>query len=281
MWTVLRTAFNNWSRHRTTTPGRGTRVLLRVLLGSASPHRHRGGGLTSSRGGCGARLDQHTVSGASRTDWSAGVEAMLKGAASSTTGGWTAISGIVLLLVAAVGVVVQLKDALNTIFEADEPANASFGWYARVLRHIVRGRSRAPVSPRRVPRHQHCADGVFRLVRTLDGQSGPHIRGEFCAVTRCAFTAVCDALQWFPDKPISWRAVWPGAIATALLFNIGKAAIAWYIGTQGLNRLMARRPPSSCFWCGSTTPRRSCCSGPNSRTPTRKDQRTSGPVARA
>jgi membrane protein len=30
------------------------------------------------------------------------------------------------------GVVVQLKDVLNTIFEAKEPDNAGIAWYARV-----------------------------------------------------------------------------------------------------------------------------------------------------
>jgi membrane protein len=40
--------------------------------------------------------------------------------------------------------------------------------------------------------------------------------------------------EWFPDAATNWRAVWPGAIVTALLFNIGKSAIAWYISTQGL-----------------------------------------------
>jgi membrane protein len=33
---------------------------------------------------------------------------------------------------------------------------------------------------------------------------------------------------------VSWADVWPGAIAAALLFNVGKLAISWYIGTQGL-----------------------------------------------
>jgi uncharacterized BrkB/YihY/UPF0761 family membrane protein len=28
--------------------------------------------------------------------------------------------------------------------------------------------------------------------------------------------------------------VLPGAVVTAILFNIGKLAIVWYIGTQGL-----------------------------------------------
>jgi membrane protein len=40
--------------------------------------------------------------------------------------------------------------------------------------------------------------------------------------------------KWFPDTAITWRDVVPGAIATALAFNIGKLAIGWYIGTQGL-----------------------------------------------
>jgi len=40
--------------------------------------------------------------------------------------------------------------------------------------------------------------------------------------------------KWFPDTEIAWRDVLPGALVTALLFNLGKFAIGWYIGTQGL-----------------------------------------------
>ena len=40
--------------------------------------------------------------------------------------------------------------------------------------------------------------------------------------------------KWFPDREMAWRDVWPGAVMTALLFNIGKVAISWYIGTQAL-----------------------------------------------
>jgi membrane protein len=57
---------------------------------------------------------------------------MLKGANSSAGGGLSAVIGIRLPLVAALGVVVQLKDALNTIFEVKEPLDAGIGWYARV-----------------------------------------------------------------------------------------------------------------------------------------------------
>jgi uncharacterized BrkB/YihY/UPF0761 family membrane protein len=40
--------------------------------------------------------------------------------------------------------------------------------------------------------------------------------------------------KWFPDTEIHWLDVLPDAIATAVLFNLGKFAIGWYIGTQGL-----------------------------------------------
>jgi hypothetical protein len=36
-----------------------------------------------------------------------------------------------------------------------------------------------------------------------------------------------------PDTEIAWRDVLPGALATALLFNVGRFAIGWYIGTEG------------------------------------------------
>jgi membrane protein len=40
--------------------------------------------------------------------------------------------------------------------------------------------------------------------------------------------------RWFPDGPVTWQDAWRGGLATAVLFNFGKLAIAWYIGRQGL-----------------------------------------------
>jgi membrane protein len=60
----------------------------------------------------------------------------------------------------------------------------------------------------------------------------------------CASLAILTALfamlfKWFPDTEVAWRDVLPGAIATALLFNVGKFAIGWYMGTQGLESTYA------------------------------------------
>jgi membrane protein len=40
--------------------------------------------------------------------------------------------------------------------------------------------------------------------------------------------------KWLPDAAVDWYDVWLGAVLTALLFEIGKSAIAFYIGKQGL-----------------------------------------------
>jgi membrane protein len=49
--------------------------------------------------------------------------------------------------------------------------------------------------------------------------------------------------KWFPDTDIACRDVWPGAVATALLFNAGKLLIGWYIGTQGLESTYGAAAP--------------------------------------
>jgi membrane protein len=40
--------------------------------------------------------------------------------------------------------------------------------------------------------------------------------------------------KWLPDVAVAWRDVWLGAFLTALFFEVGKAAIGFYIGKQGL-----------------------------------------------
>jgi hypothetical protein len=56
---------------------------------------------------------------------------MLVGASSPQSGRLAAITGVALLLVAALGVVVQLKDAMNTIWNVEEPKETGVWWYLR------------------------------------------------------------------------------------------------------------------------------------------------------
>lgn len=45
------------------------------------------------------------------------------------------------------------------------------------------------------------------------------------AVTVVAFAAI---LKFMPDATIGWRDVWVGALATAVLFSLGRLAMAWH-----------------------------------------------------
>jgi membrane protein len=51
-----------------------------------------------------------------------------------------------------------------------------------------------------------------------------------------AVIAILFALmfKWLPDSEVGWRDVWLGAIGTAVLFEIGKYVIGFYIGKEGL-----------------------------------------------
>jgi membrane protein len=160
------------------------------------------------------------------------IEAMLKGAAVESSGRLAAVAGVVLLMVAALGVVVQLKDALNTVWEVAEPEYAGVWPFLRTYLisfggilalgfllavSLVINTALAAVST-----WMGGAQTVFWQVVNF-------------AVTLGVLTALFAALfRWFPDADVDWVDAWPGALVSALLFNVGKLAIAWYIGTQGL-----------------------------------------------
>ena len=161
------------------------------------------------------------------------IDAMIKGASSASSGKKTAGIGIVLLIVAAVGVVVQLKDALNTIWEVDQSREA--GWWGYVRTYVI---SFAAI----------LALGFLLAVSlvistglaALTSSLGPTAESffwqpvEFIVSTAILTLLFALLLKFFPDTKVDWNDVWLGAIVTAVLFQVGKLAISWYIGTQGL-----------------------------------------------
>lgn len=160
------------------------------------------------------------------------VEAMLKGAGSLSGGIVTAAIGIGLLVVAAVGVVVQLKDAINTIWETKEPEGA--GWSVYLRTYLVSFAGIMGLG---------FLLAVSLVVNTaLSALSAWFGGGEafvWQVLNFLVSLAVLSGLfamlfKWFPDAEVTWRSAIVGGAMTALLFNIGKLMISWYIGRQGL-----------------------------------------------
>jgi membrane protein len=161
------------------------------------------------------------------------IDAMLKGANRPREGLFATVIGVGALVFAAVGVVVQLKDALNTVWEVKKPAGSGIWRFVRTYIWSLAG----------------VLSLGFLLLISMLLTAGLSAAGKYIApylpeatlqvagfLTSFAVIAVLFAMmfKWLPDTPIAWRDVWLGAILTAALFEVGKFLIGLYIGKQGL-----------------------------------------------
>jgi membrane protein len=160
------------------------------------------------------------------------VQSMLADASRPRSGVVATILGIGALIFAAVGVVVQLKDALNTVWEVESKKG---GVWQFVRTYII---SLAGI----------LSLGFLLLVSLLVSTflaAGSKYLAPYLPETMLqlvssavslAFIALLFAMmfKWLPDASVEWRDVWIGAIVTAVLFEVGKFLIGLYIGKQGL-----------------------------------------------
>src|SRR5258707_645167 len=158
---------------------------------------------------------------------------MLLGASQPREGILATVFGVGTLVLAALGLVVQLKDALNTVWEVEPPRRSGIWVFVRT--YIV---SLAAV-----------LSLGFLLLVSLLLTAALAAGGRYFApyVPEVAMHALGSAtsfgmvtllfammFKWLPDTDVAWRDVWPGAAVTAGLFEIGKLLIGVYIGKQGL-----------------------------------------------
>jgi membrane protein len=234
IWVILKTAVAQWFRHRSARLGAalafysvfsmGPLLLLVVAIsglffGADAVRGSLSGQFRSLLGPIGSQA----------------IEAMLAGASSKPAGHAAALVGVFLILISAVGVVAQLKDAMNTIWNVEDPGEVSIWWYARTYLVSFAG----------VLALGFLLTIALVLSATLSAISNA-VGGEAAAastlweainfIVSLAILAALFAMlfKWFPDTEVAWQEVWFGAIVTALLFNIGKLVIGWYVGSQGL-----------------------------------------------
>lgn len=230
-WTVLKTAVDQWLQHRSARLGAALAYYSVFSMGPLLLIVTSIAGLFFGADAVRGSLSSQFKSLLGETG-SKAMEAMLAGASSEQSGIIAGLTGIVLLLVAALGVVVQLKDAMNTIWNVEEPKEAGVWWYLRTYLISFAG---------------ILGLGFLLAVSLVISASlaafsswsgtGTALIGEaanFLVSLAILTTLFAMLFKWFPDTEIAWRDVLPGAVATALLFNVGKFAIGWYIGTQGL-----------------------------------------------
>jgi membrane protein len=228
---ILKEAALQWSRHRSPRLGAALAYFAVFSLGPLLLLVTAVAGLffgrDAVRGALSAQFSSLVGPAGSQA-----INAMIAGAADATSGAFAAGFGVVLLLIAALGVVIQLKDAINTIWEVPDDQGGGIWWYVRT--YIV---SLAGVLTLGL---LLAVSLVLSTVLAAFSSSLPTTESVLWqGVDVVASLAVLTALfamlfKFFPDTPVQWRDVAFGAVLTAVLFQLGKLAISWYIGTQGL-----------------------------------------------
>ena len=164
------------------------------------------------------------------------IEELIKNANRPDAGIVASIVGVVTLLVGATALFAQLKETLNTVWGVQ--AKPGLGVWKLLLDRAI---SFAVVLAM-----------VFVLLATLVASTAINALGAWASqympgpvplvqaldlvVSFAIITVLFAAIfKWLPDVNIKWRDVWMGAVITALLFDLGKFALGWYLGRSSVS----------------------------------------------
>jgi membrane protein len=161
------------------------------------------------------------------------LQTMLAHAYQPATGIIATVIGVVVLLLAAVGVFVELQDALNTVWGAQSQAPSGVWGFIRtrllsflmilaigflLLASLVVSTALTAVS------HYLGGDNPTVLFQVIN-------LAVSLGVTALLFALI---FKFMPDVHVAWRDVWVGALLTAGLFTLGKHLIGVYLGSAGI-----------------------------------------------
>jgi membrane protein len=231
-WSILRDAASGWMTHKAPTWGAalsyyalfsiGSLILIVItvaglVFGAAAVRGQVVLQLSSLLGEQGAKA----------------VENMLAVAGRPAEGLFGTIIGTGALIFAAISVVVQLKGALNAVWEVEAPSTSGIWSFFRTYAVSLAG----VLSLGFLLLISLLLTTALAALGTIFGGALPEFMLQSAsfmasfAMTTILFTMM---FKWLPDIAIGWREVLPGGILTAALFEIGKFLIGFYIGKQGL-----------------------------------------------
>jgi membrane protein len=233
LWLVAKEAAENWSNHKDSRQGAALAYYSVFSLGPIIVIAIAVAGFFFGREEVSAQV-AFSIKDMLGDTGAQAVQAMLADAGRPREGLVAGLLGLGTLLFAAIAVVVQLKDALNTVWEVGEIPGHGIWHFMRS--YIV---SLAAV----------LALGFLLLVSLIvtaglaafGKYAAPHIQEWLLhLITILVSLSVISLLfammfKWLPDAAVDWYDVWLGALITAVLFELGKSAIGFYIGKQGLD----------------------------------------------
>lgn len=163
----------------------------------------------------------------------AAVQSMVKSASQRGNGWMATVIGFVTLFIGASGVFGELKSALNTIWNVNPTGKA--GWKKVVCERFMNFGMVlvigflllvSLVMTTAIAALNHRLESLFSLPAFVWSAIAFVI--SFGIVTTL-FSLIFKVL---PDVKIRWHDVWIGAAITALLFEVGKTGLGWYLGRE-------------------------------------------------
>jgi membrane protein len=153
------------------------------------------------------------------------INGMLADAGRPKEGVVATLIGIVTLVAAAIGVVVQLKDALNTIWEVEETSGSGVWGFIRtyVLSFAAVLAVGFLLLVSMVMTTALAAMGKY--VGTFAPEALLQVTGFLVSLSMIALLFAL-MFKWLPDTSVQWGDVWFGALITAMLFEIGRRGVA-------------------------------------------------------
>lgn len=232
LWRALTAAVLQWSAHRDAQSGAAIAYYSVFSIGPLVVVAISVASLVFDRKGVQKQV-MGSLAGLLGDKGAGSVDTMLNSAGSHGQGLLATVIGTAALVYAALRLVVQLKEAMNGVWEIETPPGSGLWRFVRVYVVSLAG----------------VVTGGFLLLVSMLLTAGLAAVGAYMGaflpemllqglgfVASFVVISVLFALmfKWLPDAEVGWRDVWLGAVGTAILFEIGKYVIAFYIGKQGL-----------------------------------------------
>ena len=187
------------------------------------------------------------------------IQGIIQHAASKkATGTVASIIGFVVLLFGASSVAIELRSALDKIWNVKEPEGlAGFIKARSYALAVVLGAGFLLLASLVISTALAALGKFFGGMMPIPAWVAEVVNG---IISLLVITGVLAAIfKLLPAAPITWRDVSIGAAFTAVLFTVGKTLIGIYLGRASVGSSYGAAEFSLAFWCGSTIRHRLFC----------------------
>ena len=169
------------------------------------------------------------IGGLVGTQSAAAIQSMIAAANRPAKGIFAGVVGIISLIAGAIGVMSELKSALNKIWRTEESGDVK----EIVKKNVVFVGMLLGVGFL-LTVSLILSAGIAAVGKSLGGLlPAPELllhAANFALSVGIIALMFAAIYRFLPNTKIEWRDVWVGAFATSLLFNVGKLALGLYIG---------------------------------------------------